>query len=179
MSDHSIKNSILFQLDMCWQLYQYHMNTLEETEAYWTASPTGLKVSKQDGKWTADWPETESYDIGPASIAWIMWHMIYWWSTALEGNFGDGILEKDDIVWPGSIDKAKETIAALHNKWVSNLNELSDSDYHSKQHAKWPLADNSFTDIALWLNGELMKNTAEIGYGRFLYAASAKQGTQA
>ncbi|WP_156943718.1 hypothetical protein [Alkaliphilus transvaalensis] len=39
-----------------------------------------------------------------------------------------------------------------------------------------PLADGNFADIALWLNGELMKNTAEIGYGRFLYATCQIKG---
>ena len=36
------------------------------------------------------------------------------------------------------------------------------------------LEGRSFADTALWLNGELMKNVAEIGYGRFLYAACKK-----
>jgi hypothetical protein len=103
-----------------------------------------------------------------------MWHIIYWWTTALDCNFGDDTLNKEDIPWPGSIDKAKVTIKLLHDKWVSKLNELSDEEYHLKQYAKWPLADRSFADIALWLNGELMKNAAEIGYGRFLYATCIK-----
>ncbi|MDF2513969.1 MAG: hypothetical protein K0S04_3835 [Herbinix sp.] len=121
-----------------------------------------------------DWPETESYDIGPASIAWIMWHIIYWWSTALDYNFGYGILKKEDIPWPESVEKAKATISLLHDKWVSKLNALSDAEYQSEQYAKWSLSDRSFADIALWLNAELMKNASEIGYGRFLYAAREK-----
>jgi hypothetical protein len=121
-----------------------------------------------------DWPETESYDIGPASIAWIMWHIIYWWSTALDYNFGDGILKNEDIPWPESVENAKATISLLHDKWVSKLNALSDAEYQSEQYAKWPLSDRSFADIALWLNAELMKNASEIGYGRFLYAAREK-----
>lgn len=40
---------------------------------------------------------------------------------------------------------------------------------------KYERRDRSFADIALWLNGELMKNAAEIGYGRFLYAAGRKE----
>lgn len=99
-----------------------------------------------------------------------MWHIIYWWSTALDYNFAYGTLTKEEVLWPGSIEKAKEKIKLLHDKWVSKLNDLSETEYKSTQYSKWPFADRSFVDIALWLNGELMKNVAEIGYGRFLYA---------
>lgn len=174
MKSHGIKENILFQLDMCWQLYLYHIENLGETEALWAFSPTGLQVYKQEAGWRIDWPETESYEMGPPSIAWIMWHIIYWWSTALDCNFGEGTLKKEDIPWPGSVEKAKATISLLHDEWVSKLNDLSDADYLSKQYSKWPLSDRSFADIALWLNGELMKNAAEIGSGRFLYATCTK-----
>ena len=83
-------------------------------------------------------------------------------------------LEKEDITWPGSVEKAKEEIKTLHDKWVEKLINMSDVEYQSQQYAKWPLEGRSFTDTALWLNGELMKNVAEIGYGRFLYAACKK-----
>jgi len=176
MGNSEIKENILFQLEMCWQLYLYHTENLQEEEALWSFTPTGLKVRKKDDEWCIDWPDSESYDIGPSSIAWVMWHIIYWWSTALDGNFGDGTLKKEEILWPGSIEKAKMTIKLLRDKWILKLNDLSDTDYKSKQYSKWPLEDRNFADIALWLNGELMKNAAEIGYGRFLYATCTKQG---
>jgi len=103
-----------------------------------------------------------------------MWHIKYWWSTALDYNFGDGTLKKEDITWPGSVEKAKEEINILHDKWVEKLINMSDAEYQLHKYAKWPLEDRSFADTALWLNGELMKNVAEIGYGRFLYAACKK-----
>ena len=174
MRDIEIKENILFQIDMCWQLYLYHTENQKETEALWTFSPMGLQIRRQDDGWSIDWPEIESYEIGPSSIAWIMWHIIYWWRTTLDYNFGDGTLKKEDITWPGSVEKAKEEIKTLHDKWVEKLINMSDAEYQSQQYAKWPLEGRSFADTALWLNGELMKNVAEIGYGRFLYAACKK-----
>ena len=50
----------------------------------------------------------------PSSIGWIMWHMIYWWTTALDYNFGNGILQREDILWPGSVKEAKAKIQSLH-----------------------------------------------------------------
>lgn len=174
MGNSEIKENILFQLEMCWQLYLYHTESLQDEEALWSFSPTGLKVTKKDDEWCADWPDSESYDIGQPGIAWLMWHIIYWWSTALDYNFGDGSLKKEDILWPGSIEKAKIQINQLHDKWVSKINELSEADFKSKQYSHWPFDDRSFADIALWLNRELMKNAAKIGYGRFLNAKCSK-----
>ena len=84
-------------------------------------------------------------------------------------------MKKDDVLWPGSIENAKEVIESLHEKWVSKLSELSDADFQMNQHAKWPLEDRNLAGSALWLKGEFMKNAAEIGYARFLYGNSMKQ----
>lgn len=167
-----MKENILLQLETAWQLYLYHVDNLDEKEAMWSLSPSSLKVRENDGAWLADWPETESYDIGPASIAWTLWHIMYWWSTALDFNFAEGKLTKEDITWPGSVESAKEKILLLHDKWVEAIRNMNDEDMLSEQYARWPFTGKSFTDIALWLNVELMKNAAEIGYGRFLFAAS-------
>lgn len=66
----------------------------------------------------------------------------------------------------------KAAIRSLHDQWAARLSEMADEDFRSAKHAKWPFEGRSFVDIALWLNGELMKNVAEIGYGRFLYASA-------
>lgn len=114
MKNLGIKKNLLFQLDMCWQLYLYHTANLEEDEALWAFNSKSLQVRKQDNGWTVDWPEKESYDMGPSSIGWIMWHMIYWWTTALDYNFGNGTLQREDILWPGSVKETKAKIQSLH-----------------------------------------------------------------
>jgi len=35
---------------------------------------------------------------------------------------------------------------------------------------RWPFQDRPFGDVVAWVNGELTKNAAEIGYARFLHA---------
>src|SRR5690554_2542380 len=117
MGNFEIKENILFQMDMCWQLYLYHITNLGEQEAHWSIDPQGLQVRKKDDEWCIDWPESESYEMGPASIAWIMWHIIYWWSMALNWNFGSKTLKKEDVPSPGSIEKAKATLESLHEQW--------------------------------------------------------------
>jgi hypothetical protein len=39
--------------------------------------------------------------------------MIYWWTMALDHNFGNGKMTKEDITWPDSIDEAKAAIKSL------------------------------------------------------------------
>lgn len=169
-----MKNQIIFQLDMCWQLYSYHMETLTDEEALWVFKSDGLQVREINSTWQADWPHTETYEIGPASIAWTLWHIIYWWSTALNHNFGDGSLTKDDVIWPGSVSMAKAKIQELYTEWKSIINSMDENDFAGGKHARWPFENKDFSDIALWLNAELMKNAAEIGYGRFLYRVAKK-----
>lgn len=165
-----MKEQILSQLEISWQLFLYHMESIEDTEALWVASPQGLKIKENEGVWVADWPETEEYEIGPSSIAWTMWHIIYWWSATFKYNFESVTLEKEEVVWPGNVHKAKKKIISLHDGWVELLNSMEEVDFLSEQHAKWPFVGKTFADIALWLNVELMKNASEIGYGRYLYA---------
>lgn len=41
----------------------------------------------------------------------------------------------------------------------------------SSEPCRWPFEGKSMDSLALWVNMEFMKNAAEIGAGRFLYAA--------
>ena len=81
-----MKKEILFQLDIAWQLFEYHCHNLGEEEAMWCKMPDGLQVRRRDEKWVVDWPDTEAYAIGPSSIAWTMWHIIYWWKAICQGK---------------------------------------------------------------------------------------------
>lgn len=45
-----MKENILFQLDMCWQLYLYHMNNLEEAETLWVFNFYGRFLYKTCAK---------------------------------------------------------------------------------------------------------------------------------
>ena len=165
---------ILFQLDICWQLFEYHINDLTEQEAFWCKEKTGLNVRQLDGVWMTDWPETESYTMGPSSIAWTLWHIQYWWKNALSANFNNKVLAKEAVVWPGTVERAVSEIRKCHDEWVKILSDLTEEQYASADYSSWPFEGNDFTEIALWLNVELMKNVAEIGAGRLLYAVSCK-----
>lgn len=153
------------QFATAWALASYHLDGLTTAECLWRPAAKGLHVREgADGRWTADWPDHEGYDLGPPSIAWTSWHILYWWSMALDQNFGGATLARDDVAWPGSADGVRAAIGTLHARWES---ALASADLAAP--SRWPFTDRTMADVIGWANLELMKNAAEIGYARFLY----------
>jgi hypothetical protein len=123
--------------------------------------------------WRADWPEREDHAIGPPSIAWLSWHIQFWWSMALDHSFGSMTLSREEITWPGNADEACARIRQLQGRWLTALDGVTDDDLESTQRTTWPFVNRPFGDVVSWVNVELTKNAAEIGYARFLYATRA------
>ena len=170
-TDNPLIDSLLKQFDISWQLLSYHLNNLTTKECLWQPANKGLFVTKSDNNiWIADFPESESYDIGPPNIAWITWHIDYWWSMVLNHSFGDSSLNKDSVTWKGSADEVQKRLEHLKEEWLTAISNMSDTDITTTEYSRWPISDCPFSDIIAWLNVELMKNAAELGYARFLYA---------
>lgn len=163
-------NLLKFQFDISWQLLEYHLPGIDDKECMWKPGTKGLHVHKVNGIWRADWPDTESYDIGPASIAWVTWHIIFWWSMVLDYSYGEGTLTREEVQWPGNIEEVREKIINLRHQWKNILEKLTEEDLLSCKRTIWPFEEKPFYELAAWLNLELMKNASEIGYCRFLYA---------
>ena len=159
------------QFETAWLLAELHLNGLDTEECLWRPAPQGLHVQRAaDGTWCADWPEHERYDLGPPSIAWVTWHIGMWWSMVLDHTFGAGTLTREAVTWPGTADGVREWLGRLRTDWLAALDSLTDVDFASAQRTRWPFRDRPFGDVVAWVNLELTKNAAEIGYVRFLYA---------
>lgn len=168
---HVLRDTLLRQFELAWALTEYHLDTLSTQECLWRPASKGLHVHAHEGTWTADWPEHERYDLGPASIAWLTWHMLFWWSSVLDHNFAQGTVTRQEISWPGTAEATRQRIAQLASQWRERLSQLTDADLLDVERTRWPFADKPFSDVVGWLNVELAKNAAELGYVRFLYAA--------
>ena len=180
MTQHA-RDLLLRQFDLAWKLATYHLDGLTTDECLWRPARVGLHVSLEaDGRWRADWPEHEGYLLGPPSMAWITWHMGFWWSMVLDHSFGGGTLTRERVTWPGSADAARAWIAARAAQWRVMLEAQTDDDLASSARTRWPFAERPFGDVLAWANVELTKNAAELGYGRFLYAVrgAAPSGSQ-
>lgn len=162
------------QFETAWMLADYHLTGLTTEECLWRPAERGLHVQRDEqGAWRADWPDRESYDLGPASIAWLTWHLGFWWSMALDYSFGEATLTQEQITWPGSAEGVRDWIGQLKRDWLAAIEKLTDDDLRSPQRTRWPFQDRPFGDVVAWANMELTKNAAEIGYARFLYGVRA------
>lgn len=164
------------QLVTAWSLLDHGLTGLEDEECLWRPSKKGLHVTEVDGIWRAEWPESETFDTGPASIAWLTWHIGFWWSMALDHSFGERKLQREDVTWPGTAEAARAWLAELHDQWSRAVSAMTDDELRSAERVNWPFTDRPFYRLAGWVNLELMKNAAEIGYCRFLYATRDQAG---
>ncbi len=163
------------QLETAWKLAELHLDGLSTDECLWRPADRGLHVHREgDGRWRADWPDREGYDIGPASVAWITWHIAFWWSMVLDHSFGDAKLTREDVTWPGDADSVRAHLLGLKNAWTTRIAALGDADLGDIERTRWPFTGRPFGDVVAWVNIELTKNAAEIGYARFLYAVQSK-----
>lgn len=168
------RDCLLRQFETAWKLADYHLETLTTEECLWRPARVGLHVHRtSDGTWQADWPDRESYDMGPPSIAWLTWHLGFWWSTVLDRSFGPGALVREQVSWPGTADGVRKWIGDLQQQWRTHIQRLTDDDLRSNKATRWPFANRPFADVVAWANVELTKNGSEIGYARFVYASRA------
>lgn len=174
-SSQTVRDILMAQFEIAWSLTSYHLESLTTKECLWRPAARCLHINEDDtGQWRADWPEHEGYDIGPPSIGWTTWHICFWWKKALDHIRGLTSLTQEDVLWPGSADEVRAEVNELRNRWLALLTDCSDSDLQVPNPASWPIPESSLGTIAAWLNIELVKNAAEIGLVRFLYAAQTK-----
>jgi hypothetical protein len=165
---------LIRQLETAWKLANFHLDELTLEECLWQPARKGLHVCQvSEGRWRADWPDHQGYSLGPPSIAWLTWHIGFWWSMVLNHSFSDGTLSREDVLWPADADLVRQWLGQLHEEWRVILEQLTDDDLRSTQRTRWPFQDRPFGDVVAWVNVELVKNAAEIGYARFLYAVGA------
>lgn len=170
MSDDT-RAILIRQFDTAWALTQFHLEGLGTDECLWRPGRVGLHVRQRaEGDWHADWPEHEGYALGPSSIAWVTWHMGFWWSMVLDHSFGNAQLRREDVTWPGNADATREWIEGLSGRWRAALERIASDELRSTARTRWPFVDRPFGDVVAWVNVELTKNAAELGYARFLYA---------
>lgn len=96
---------------------------------------------------------------------------------ALSHSFGDGTLTREDVLWPGTAAATVEVIRNLHDQWRTQLIALSGESLRSVQLSRFPFEakhQRAFADGVAWVNMELTKNCAELGYARFLFAVNAR-----
>ncbi|WP_406107123.1 DinB family protein [Micromonospora globbae] len=159
-----------WQFDLTWSLFDYHLARLEPADFRWEPAAVCWTVRPDaDGGWTPDWADVEPDPVPVPTIAWITWHMGWWWSVALDHLRGRPARRREDVRWPGPGEATIAWLRDLRAQWLAALDDLTDADLDATVGFPWPPeAGHTVTHLIGWVNAELMKNVAEIGQLRLL-----------
>ncbi|MFC8732658.1 DinB family protein [Luteimicrobium sp. NPDC057192] len=154
---------VRWQFSMTWALADFHLSRLTDAVCLWLPAESSWTVHlKDDGRWLADWAEPEPESPAAPSIAWLTWHVMWWWSGALQAAKGQPRLAPTDVTWAGSADAAVRNLRNLAAQWDELLDRLSTAELEQPVAFPWPEPRPLIYTMA-WVNSELMKNVAEIG----------------
>ena len=166
-------NLLRWQLEVAYSLLELHLSDLTDEECFWQPAPRCWTVRKSAaGRWVADWEVPEPTPAPAPTIAWLTWHVGYWWTKAYDHSFGPGNLRREDVDWPGSAEATVDWLRMCKMQWTCGLESISESELDSSERSQWFMRGTKpFGHVVAWANTELMKNTAEIGYVRHLHDA--------
>ncbi|GIJ77210.1 DinB superfamily protein [Micromonospora phaseoli] len=169
----SCRALLRWQFDLTWSLFEYHLERLEPTDFCWEPAELSWTMHRgSEGAWTPDWADTEPDPVPVPTIAWLTWHLGWWWSAAIDQLHGRPVPKREDVDWPGPGEETVSWLRELRERWLTLTDALTDDDLDTTAAFPWP-AESGHTVAQLlgWVNAELMKNVAEIGQLRLTRAA--------
>lgn len=165
----AVNTLLVRQFDMVWALAEIHLAGLTDEDFWFEPSGTVWTVRRTvDGGWRPDWADVEPDPIPVPTIAWLTWHISWWWSVALDHANGVTPRERTEIFWAGRAASAAAQLREMRSQWRTVL----DGDLRRVCSYPWGIhAARPLSDTAAWVNFELTKNIAEIGQLRLLHAS--------
>jgi hypothetical protein len=164
------KETLIWQFELTWKLAQYHLEGLSDAACFFEPTMSSWTVKKSDTMlWIPDWQVPEPEPIPTPTIAWLTWHIIWWWTNAHKVINGGVAAEHTEVYWPGSAAAAVSELNNLSTKWSAALSNLDDQELELPRVYPWKEPRPTRILIA-WVNSELMKNISEIGYIKHLFA---------
>ncbi|MFI6866568.1 DinB family protein [Nocardia sp. NPDC050406] len=160
------------QFDLVWSLLDYHLDRLVAEDFLWEPADLiwTMRESEQ-GSWVPDWADSEPDPIPVPTIAWLSWHIGWWWSVTMDHLRQQPPRDRAAIHWPGP-DATVDWLRRLRTEWDGLLGGLTEADLEAPIGFPWQDDPTKATVHTIaWVNAELMKNAAEIGQLRLLRAA--------
>jgi hypothetical protein len=174
--DHGVELDLVrWQFDFTWSLAELHLQELAPEDFLWEPARRCWTVRQApDGSWAPDWEEPEPDPPPVPTIGWVSWHLGWWWTVTLDHLQGRVPHDRTAVAWPGPGAPTVAWLRALRTEWVAVLDRLTAADLRAAAPFPWP-ADAGLTvaHTLAWVNGELMKNVAELGQLRLQRAAAA------
>lgn len=161
------------QFDLAWALTDLHLTALTEGDFFWEPADVCWTVRRNDnGQWHADFADREPDPVPVPTVAWLTWHIDFWWSAAIDGLHGRARRGADEIAWAGSGSAAVSRLHELATHWRHLLAGITVPELAEPSVFPWSAEDGrTVGDTVLWVNVELTKNASEIGQLRMIRAA--------
>lgn len=151
------------QLDIAWQFAEgYVIDRVTDEVMLWEPSDNVCTVRRTTEGWVADWPDEENPPLPDTTIAWVLWHIQWWWANAANLAHGRPKMEPGDHAWSGHT----EGLVAAKSMWDDVLRD-ADLDQPVSGFTEDPVP---MWLVASWVNFELTKNLAEINQLALLHA---------
>lgn len=130
-------------------------------ECLYQVSEQSWTVHEVDGRLVGELSD-EPPDLPTPSLAWTMWHPI-WWLTVLLAHARDReIPAPESVQWPGP-ETSLATIRQLWADWTDFADKLDDDSLRSGELIRFPYTDGrAFVHTLGWSSMELVKNLAEM-----------------
>ncbi len=162
------------QFNLTWSLLEWHLGRLDSEDFLWEPGQHCWTVREGAyGQWWPDFAETEPEPVPVPTIAWITWHIDWWWTVTIDHVQGRTPRDRTEILWAGTGQAAVDRLRSLRAEWLAILDGLNTDDLDAA--APFPWRDDperTLADTLAWVTAELMKNTAELGQLRLLRATA-------
>ncbi|WP_208085429.1 DinB family protein [Brevibacterium atlanticum] len=161
------------QFEIAWGLLDYHLERMNDEDLHWRVAPVVWDIHRAGNEWVPDFAETEPDPVPVPTVAWVTWHIDWWWSTAHAHLTKTPPPTRDQIGWPGAAEAVKDRLRGLRREWATALSGCADLDQASAY--PWPIElGYSAADMCAWVNVELTKNAAELGQTLMIRAVSPR-----
>lgn len=168
VSAPSVLSVLRRQFDVSWGLFDYHLSRLDGADFLWEPAAVCWTVRQTvDGGWEPDWADVEPDPVPVPTVAWLTWHIGWWWSVSIDHLRDEAPRDRTAVVWPGPTGATVEWMRDLAGQWRELLGAVPDLGAP----ARFPWRDDpavTVADAVAWVNVELMKNAAEVGQLRML-----------
>ncbi|MFK5691394.1 DinB family protein [Ornithinimicrobium sp. LYQ92] len=143
------------QLSIMWSFAEeFVLGEIDEELALWEPSTNVCTVHRRQDGWVADWPDEDNPPLPEVTIAWLLWHIEWWWSDTISRVTDGTPIAPEDHRWSGGT----AGIATAKQQWDTLLaaTDLDDP-------VDWLMPDpQPLWFVASWVNVELTKNLTEI-----------------
>ncbi|NDU77156.1 DinB family protein [Actinomadura sp. DSM 109109] len=172
-----VKNVLQQQLSIAWALLDHHMKGWRDDDVFWEPAPLHWTMHRARGGWAPDFADVEPSPVPAPTIAWLTWHIGWWWSAALAHLEQTDVPAHGDVRWPDTSTAITAWLEGLHEAWRAALSATDRLDDRSA--FPWPEeAGLTVADMCAWVNIELMKNAAEIGQLLIIRHARHRPGAE-